>query len=397
MLNVAPRGTHCSSNLVFYSLIVIRPFLGLFHSVFGARCAFNRQETDMVNGARKPIALDLFSGSGAVTLGLKQAGFNVIGAVDLNPGACKTYRANHPEVRLIEKDIRTTSPDEFSDIIFDKLDLLVVCAPCQPFSSQNRHRTKNDPRNDLVGASIPFIERFNPSIIFLENVPGLKSSDIFGGFTHWLKEEAGYTVSKAMRIDAANLGVPQRRTRMVLIAVKGVSIDVAIDIAHQNKETVWNTISDLPEPPVGRPLVGGDKLHFSRKHSPLNIQRLENIPKNGGSRSSLPSGLQLACHRDKKKTSFPDTYGRMSWHEVSPTLTTGCTDITRGRFAHPEQNRAITLREAARLQTFPDDYIFNGNSAQISTQIGNAVPPKMMAEIAKSLLSALNVKNDITC
>jgi DNA-methyltransferase (dcm) len=347
----------------------------------------------MVNGARKPIALDLFSGSGAVTLGLKQAGFSVVGAVDLNPGACETYRANHPEVRLIEQDIRTTSPDDFSDLIPEMLDLLVICAPCQPFSSQNRHRNKDDARNDLVRASIPFIERFNPSIVFLENVPGLQSSDVFGGFTHWLEAEAGYLVSKAMRIDAADLGVPQRRTRMVLIAVKGVPLEVAVDIVRQDKKTVWATIADLPEPPLGRPVDGRDKLHFARKHSHLNIQRLEKIPKNGGSRHSLPPELQLACHRGKKKSSFPDTYGRMHWHEVAPTLTTGCTDITRGRFAHPEQNRAITLREAARLQTFPDNYIFSGNSAQVSTQIGNAVPPKMMAEIAKSLLKALSFES----
>lgn len=369
--------------------------LGRFCAFFlysSARRAFIHQGMHMVNGARKPIALDLFSGSGAVTLGLKQAGFSVVGAVDLNPGACQTYRANHPEVRLIEKDIRRTSPDEFSDLISEQLDLLVICAPCQPFSSQNRHRSEHDSRNDLVKASMPFIERYNPSIVFLENVPGLEASDVFGGFTKWLEDEAGYNVSKAMRIDAAELGVPQRRTRMVLIAVKGISLDVAIDIARAEKETVWKTIGDLPEPTVGPSTVARDKLHFARKHSALNIRRLEHIPHDGGSRHSLPPDLQLACHRNKKKSSFPDTYGRMQWHEVSPTLTTGCTDITRGRFAHPVQNRAITLREAARLQTFPDDYIFNGNSAQISTQIGNAVPPKMMAVIAKSLIRAINLE-----
>lgn len=343
----------------------------------------------MVNGARKPIALDLFSGSGAVTLGLKQAGFSVVGALDLNPRACETYRKNHPEVRLIEQDIRSASPSDFSDLIPVGLDLLVICAPCQPFSSQNRHRSKDDARNDLVKASIPFIEKFNPSIVFLENVPGLESSDAFGGFTEWLKNVAGYEISKTLRIDAAELGVPQRRTRMVLIAVKNISLKIAMDIVRLERETVWTTISDLPEPPIGRPSDGADQLHFARKHSALNIQRLENIPLDGGSRHSLPLELQLACHKNKKKSSFPDTYGRMQGHDVSPTLTTGCTDITRGRFAHPIQNRAITLREAARLQTFPDDYVFSGNSAQISTQIGNAVPPKMMAEIARSLIKAL--------
>ena len=345
----------------------------------------------MTNLDRKPIALDLFCGSGAVTLGLKQAGFNVVGAVDLDHGACRTYRANHPDVRLIEEDIRSVSPDRFADLIPNKLDLLVVCAPCQPFSSQNRRRSNEDIRNDLVRTAIPFIECFNPSLVFLENVPGLENSDVFGGFTKWLRDEAGYTLSGPMRIDAAELGVPQRRTRMILVAAKGVPLSTATNIVRSKKQTVKKAIGDLSSPPIGRPAEGGDPLHFARKHSALNIMRLQHIPEDGGGRESLPYHLQLVCHRDKKRSSFPDTYGRMSWNEVSPTLTTGCTDITRGRFAHPKENRAITLREAARLQTFPDYYIFLGNAGQVSTQIGNAVPPKMMATIAKSLRAALSL------
>lgn len=345
----------------------------------------------MASRTRNPIALDLFCGSGAVTLGLKQAGFDVIGAVDLDAGACRTYRANHPEVRLIEKDIREVKPKDFADLIPGKLDLLVVCAPCQPFSSQNRHRSKDDVRNNLVEQSKPFIKCLKPSLVFLENVPGLASSDVFGGFTDWLENKAGYTVSKPMRIDASELGIPQRRTRMILVAAKGVSLDKAIDIARAGRKTVRDTISDLPTPPIGRPPKDADQLHFARKHSPLNIERLQNIPEDGGGRESLPYHLQLACHRNKKKSSFSDTYGRMRWDDVSPTLTTGCTDITRGRFAHPVEHRAITLREAARLQSFPDYYVFEGNAGQVSTQIGNAVPPAMMCTIAQSLKAALNL------
>src|SRR5690606_26721034 len=129
----------------------------------------------MAKRSQKPIALDLFCGSGAVSLGLKQAGFKVIGAVDFDAGACRTYRTNHPEVRLLEKDIREVEPDEFTDLIPGKLDLLVVCAPCQPFSSQNRHKSKEDVRNNLVEQSRKFIQRFTPSLVFLENVPGLAS------------------------------------------------------------------------------------------------------------------------------------------------------------------------------------------------------------------------------
>lgn len=347
----------------------------------------------MASNAPKPLALDLFSGSGAVTLGLKQAGFKVVGAVDLNPGACQTYRANHPDVMLIEDDIRKVSPEAFSSVIPGNLDLLVVCAPCQPFSSQNRRRSPSDARNDLVKTAIPFIERFSPSIVFLENVPGLESTDVFGGFKNWLEGD-GYRVSKPMRIDAAELGVPQRRTRMILVAAKGVSLARAIDIAKSGKKTVKETIGDLPPPPIGRPPEGNDPLHFARKHSALNILRLQHIPEDGGGRESLPLHLQLACHRRSKKSSFSDTYGRMRWGDVSPTLTTGCTDITRGRFAHPQEHRAITLREAARLQSFPDHYMFKGNAAQVSTQIGNAVPPAMMRAIGISLKAALFIHGD---
>lgn len=343
----------------------------------------------MVQSPQKPIALDLFCGSGAVSLGLRQAGFEVVGAVDYEAGACRTYRANHPSVRLLEQDIRQVDPDQFADLIPGKLDLLVVCAPCQPFSSQNRHKSDADSRNDLVAESKKFIIRFNPSLVFLENVPGLASTDIFDEFTSWLRDEAGYDVADPMRVDAAELGVPQRRSRMILVAAKGASLQKAITIARTSRMTVGHVIRDLPEPPIGRTAAEADPLHYARKHSPLNIERLRHIPIDGGGRESLPLHLQLACHRNAKKSAFSDTYGRMSWSDVAPTLTTGCTDITRGRFAHPVQNRAITLREAARLQSFPDEYVFFGNASQVAMQIGNAVPPKMMYNIACSLKAAL--------
>ncbi|CAI0819078.1 Modification methylase HaeIII [Serratia entomophila] len=342
----------------------------------------------MAHSLRKPIALDLFCGSGAVSLGLRQAGFNVVGAVDFDVGACHTYRANHPTVRLLEKDIRDVDPDDFEDLIQGALDLLVVCAPCQPFSSQNQYKRKDDSRRNLVGESKRFIERFNPSLVFLENVPGLASTEIFDEFRGWLKQ-VGYNVAEPMRVDAADLGVPQRRTRMILVAAKGVSLVNAIDIAYQDKKTVAEAIQDLTVPPVGREAAGADPLHYARKHSVINIERLKHTPIDGGGRDSHPPHLQLTCHINTKNTSFSDSYGRMRWADVAPTLTTGCTDITKGRYAHPVQHRAITLREAARLQSFPDDYVFWGNSSQIATQIGNAVPPAMMKTIALSLKKAL--------
>lgn len=343
----------------------------------------------MANDSKKPTAIDLFCGSGAVSLGLKQAGFDVVGAVDYEPGACRTYRANHPSVRLIEKDIRLVDPNDFSDLVPSGLDLLVICAPCQPFSSQNRSRSTDDSRIDLVSESKKFILRFNPSIVFLENVPGLAATDVFLDFKDWLRNVAGYEVAEPIRVNAAELGVPQRRMRMIMVAAKGGSLQKATTFKKCAIRTVGQAISDLPEPPVGRSSCTADSLHYARRHSPINIERLKHIPDNGGGRESLPKRLRLKCHQNTKKSAFSDTYGRMSFADVAPTLTTGCTDITRGRFAHPVQNRAITLREAARLQSFPDDYTFHGNASQIAMQIGNAVPPRMMFNIGISLKAAL--------
>lgn len=337
---------------------------------------------------RKPTAIDLFCGSGAVTLGLKQAGFQVVGAVDLAPKACLTYKANHPEVNLIEEDIVNLDPSCFDYVVKDRLDLLVVCAPCQPFSSQNRKRSNEDPRRDLVSESLKFIDRFEPEIVFLENVPGLAATSIFSSYTQELQSR-GYHVSAPIKLDASLLGVAQRRYRMVLLASKRIDVSVLSVFPEQPKKTVRDLISDLPVPPIGKTSALTDVLHFSRKHTELNLRRLSHIPKNGGSRYSLPIELQLKCHQNKKTGSFSDVYGRMKWDDVAPTLTTGCTDITRGRFAHPEQNRGMTLREAARLQSFPDFYMFLGNAGQIATQIGNAVPPAMMKTIATTLIAAL--------
>jgi DNA (cytosine-5)-methyltransferase 1 len=147
--------------------------------------------------------------------------------------------------------------------------------------------------------------------------------------------------------------------------------------------TVRQAIGDLPALQAGERSVS-DPLHFARDHQPIVLERLRHIQQDGGSRADLPSHLQLRCHKDRV-SSFSDVYGRMKWDGVAPTLTTGCTDVTRGRFAHPQQDRAITLREAALLQTFPDNYRFHGNASEIARQIGNAVPVKMVEAILPTL------------
>jgi DNA (cytosine-5)-methyltransferase 1 len=334
-----------------------------------------------------PTVVDLFSGCGAVTEALKRRHFRVVAAIDSDPIACRTYRTNHPSVRLYEKDIRRVSPHEIRDELLGNrnLDLLVVCAPCQPFSSQGR-KNSQDARARLIFSAVRYATVLKPKLIVFENVPGLATPrfvNILDELRRRLKK-IHYNIGDPETADAADYGVPQRRQRCILIARRAAEPPrLPVPSTPSGKRrSVRGTIDDLPRLRSGE-RDANDRLHFSRKHHAITLRRLSHIPKDGGSRFSLPKRLVLECHKDY--SGHPDVYGRMSWDGVSPTLTTGCTDVTRGRFAHPEDDRAITLREAARLQTFDDGYRFEGNSSEIAIQIGNAVPVRLIEEIAPVL------------
>lgn len=326
-------------------------------------------------------AVDVFCGCGGVTEGLKLGNFDVIVAIDNNPVACKTYKYNHPHVELYEKDIRDISVQEIRNKYFDKrnADLLVVCAPCQPFSSQNKALNSIEDQLKLILNAVEFARTLEPKLVFFENVPG-----ITGNRFKWIIEDLriqleslGYVIGKPEIIDAADYSVPQRRKRTIMLAAKERILPPLPSALTPigSRITVRSTIGDLPVL-LANQTNQQDFLHHSRNHGPLTLERLSYIPKDGGSRDSLPHDLVLRCHRNY--TGHPDVYGRMKWDDVAPTLTTGCTDLTRGRFAHPSEDRAITLREAARLQTFPDEYFFYGSDSYIATQIGNAVPVKLI-------------------
>lgn len=339
-----------------------------------------------------PTAVDLFSGCGGVTFALKRRHFRVVAAVDNDPVACRTFRANHRGVRLFEEDIRNKDlprrirRDALSD---EDVDLLVVCAPCQPFSSQNRARGSDD-RAVLILQAVRFARHLKPKVIFIENVPGLATS-AHGGLLEKLKaglRRIGYQVGPAELVDAADHGVPQRRERCVLLAAKGQAPPrLPAPVTPEGmRVTVKDAIGGLPSLDSGE-ADPSRPLHRARKHSEVALKRLRKVPKDGGSRDALPNELQLACHVGYG--GHPDVYGRMAWSDVAPTLTSGCTDVTKGRFAHPEADRAITMLEAALLQTFPQSYRFFGNAKQIATQIGNAVPPTLVASIVPSVRSSL--------
>lgn len=332
-----------------------------------------------------PLAADLFCGSGSVSAALVSAGFRVAFAVDNDLSAKSTYAKNHPSTRFFDQDIRKINPTDTKEALGgNRLSVLAVCAPCQPFSSQNRKRDKADKRAPLILETLRFAKALDPETIWVENVPGIVRSEAKQRLRAGLAE-LGYRFSDPLRLSATDLGVPQRRVRSIFVASK---CDVVLerfeklrtDFVATKATTVKVAFRGLKALGPGEQCPK-DPLHKARRHSPVTLQRLRAIPRNGGSRSALPPELQLKCHRNLGSKSFPDVYGRMSWKFPAPTLTTGCTDVTRGRFAHPEQDRAITLREAARLQTFPDTYKFSGSQTQIARLIGNAVPYEMARRI----------------
>lgn len=332
-------------------------------------------------------AIDLFAGCGGVTEGLKQAGFSVIGAVELDPLAASTYRLNHPRTKLLEQDIRSIDGKKWMEELGIKrgeLDLLVGCPPCQGFSTL---RTRNgatwtrDPRNDLVGEMFKFAEAMRPKCVLMENVPGLGGKRVFQEFMEAL-ERLGYTVRWEI-VDVQDYGVPQRRRRLVLVAGQGG--EICFPKPARKKKTVREAIAHLPE--AG---TSGDALHDMPEFRTEAIrQKIAMIPKNGGSRTDLPEEMQLPCHR--RCDGFKDIYGRMAWDEVAPTITGGCFNPSKGRFLHPVKDRNITMREAALLQTFPPNYQFDGTAGKqgVALMIGNALPPELVRRQALQVKKAI--------
>jgi len=327
----------------------------------------------------KPIAIDLFSGPGGLTVGLKQAGFRVIGAVDDNELAVETYKINHRIPFVWCKDIQKLSVAEVMRVLDLKpgqLDLLAGCPPCQGFSqltTLNGAYDVRDERNNLILEFLRLIRGLKPKTVMMENVPKLSKHRLFKRFYKEL-EELGYTINYDI-LNVRDYGVPQKRRRLILIAArKGF-----IEFAEPNNDlvTVRDAIGNLP-----RPGKLGDPLHdYKIDYSDKVKNLIKRIPKNGGSRKALGRD-QLACHQ--RISGFHDVYGRLSWDSVAPTITSGCHHPSKGRFLHPMQNRAITLREAALLQSFTPNYYFSLKRGRISSaeMIGNALPPNFVKEHA---------------
>lgn len=334
---------------------------------------------------KRPTALDLFSGCGGLSVGLRQAGFSIVGAVDADELAASTYKLNHPKAHVVTGDIRDVDAAELMKKLKLKpgqLGLLAGCPPCQGFSTlktMNGRKVFRGKMNDLIFEFSRFIGVFQPKTIMIENVPGLADDPRLKRFT---KSLASYGYKYRFEVfDAADFGVPQRRRRMILIAAKGERPEFAKPV--KKRRSVETAIKHLP-----RPAQSDDPAHnYSVDRAPHVKKLIRKIPVNGGSRAALGKRQQLACHQ--RSTGFNDVYGRMAWADPSPTITGGCINPSKGRFLHPRQHRAITLREAALLQGFPKKYELDLSRGRYpaAQMIGNAFPPKFAKHHAKVLHS----------
>ncbi len=324
-------------------------------------------------------AIDLFAGAGGATQGLADAGFSVLAAVESDRSAAESYHANHPRVRLVEDDIRNVDPDRLrTELGLERsgLTLLKACPPCQGYSSIGK-ADPGDPRNDLVAEVWRFVRVFLPRVVILENVPGLRRDVRLPRLIRQLRS-VGYGV-KTYVLDATAFGVPQRRRRLIVMAVRDgrrVLPDSLLELLPLwFAEGALNTAGEALAL-ASRVDPEHDRLHRPRKNSPKVARRLRALPV-GGTRFDLPDEHQLGCHSKLERRDATASYSRVRSEAPAPTMTTRCTTAACGQFVHPTEPRAITLREAATIQTFPLTYQFRGGPGQVERQIGNAVPARM--------------------
>lgn len=336
--------------------------------------------------------LDLFCGVGGLTHGFVKEGFNVIGGIDFDL-SCKYAFEKNNNAPFHYRDLTVMHSREINDLFPTENRILIGCAPCQAFSQYNRLKESND-KWKLLYSFGRIIDEIKPEIISMENVPQLANYDdgkVFKDFLAVLSRN-GYHITYSV-VNAQEYGVPQRRKRLILVASKFGTVVFTAKTHVEKYVTVRQAIGHLPAIEDGF-MNSKDPLHRSRKLSDLNKKRIQATP-DGGSWKDWDDDLRLTCHKSEKGKSFGSVYGRMRWDDVSPTLTTQCTGLGNGRYGHPSQDRAISLREAAILQSFPENYDFLDPDRPMSTpnierQIGNAVPVLLGKAIARTIKEHLS-------
>lgn len=333
-------------------------------------------------------AVDLFCGVGGLTQGLVRGGVQVAAGVDIDPSCRYPFEENNSAI-FLERDVDRLDAAEVSNFfVGGDVSLLAGCAPCQPFSTYSRSGRNGDYESQwpLVLAFGRLVKRVKPDLITMENVPQLVDHAVFAQF---LRDLRGYKTWWAL-VDCKSFGIPQTRKRLVLLASRLGDEGLWLQPMDDQEMTVRKAIGALPAIRAGE-RDPSDALHVAPSLSEINLHRIR-ASRPGGTWRDWPAELQAACHRKTSGATYPSVYGRMEWDKPGPTITTQCFGYGNGRFGHPEQDRAISLREAAILQTFPPEYRFAPNGAAIKFSrmgrlIGNAVPVRLGEVIAGSLIA----------
>lgn len=346
-------------------------------------------------------AVDLFAGGGGLTVGLKKAGFEVISAVEVESHAFNTYKANHPEVHAIQEDIRHIKGEDIKTLSpTGNIDLLAGCPPCQGFSTLTLKYRRFDPRNELINEMGRLVKEIRPSCVMMENVPGLvrKGMPLFKNFINMLRRN-GYKVEWEV-LQVADYGVPQNRRRLVLLASKKNRIKMPKPTHSRTGEggrMPWKVLREvihgMPSPITLSEACKSDgpqsyNWHVTRNISRQNLERLKHT-KPGQGRYKLPDEIRPECHKGSDK-GFVNVYGRLAWDQISATITGGCTTLSKGRFGHPDEDRTLSVREAALIQTFPEGYILDTPYMDYACNIvGNALPCDFAYAVARQCYDTL--------
>lgn len=343
----------------------------------------------------KPRIIDLFSGVGGLSLGFEKQGFDIVIANEFDASIAEAYKLNHPNTKMVVGDITKIDLDKTFGQYAGNIDVIIGGPPCQGFSQKGQRKTINDPRNFLFKYYVKVVELIKPKYFVMENVPNLLTAE-HGYFRKELEElfqKIGYNLTTGV-LNASDYGVPQDRKRAVIIGKYGEKAP-ALPKPKSGRVTVWDAISDLaflesgegeeeqpyrdePNSEYEKELRGDCKIlhnHKATSHSPMALKKLSMIPPNAG-KEVLPKDMLT-------KSIYSGTWTRMRKDELSVTITTRFDTPSSGKFTHPFLNRAITVREAARIQSFPDSFVFKGTKGSQMKQVGNAVPPKLAEAVAE--------------
>lgn len=353
---------------------------------------------------RKPKVIDLFAGVGGLSLGFEKKGFDVVIANEYDPSIANAYKENHKKTKMIVGDITQLDLEKTFGQYAGDVSVVIGGPPCQGFSQKGQRKTIHDERNFLFKYYVKVVELVRPAYFVMENVPNLLTAEggYFLGEITELFGQMGYKLKYGV-LNASDYGVPQNRRRAVIIGkLNGDAPD--LPIPFNKTVTIWDAISDLaflnsgegseeqeyrnsPESDYQKELRGSAEVlrnHVVTKHSKIALDRLAMIPPN--------AGKEVLPEEHLTKSIYSGTWTRMRKDEISVTITTRFDTPSSGKFTHPYLDRAITVREAARIQSFPDDFVFTGNKGSQMKQVGNAVPPKLAAAVAEVIMR--DIKED---